>query len=431
MGISRSGISRLGISRDGISRGGVSNIHIPANALVYYNYGLASPILAITEQVGKTDQLSTTRASNSNPIQLDGSVTTVGTNTAALVTGDGVLIQGESDNEIIQSSAYDVAAWLPLGVVNTDNALSFNGYNFSNTKVDTSTGTHRFHVTCVLSSITESTQYHIVKKSTARYIFVSAWRGGADRYGAIYDLDTLTVTATTQAGTLTDIFTEAVDLGGGVILLSMTVKFASSFSYYAMLGLSEVASPTFDGSGFFGFTGDGSLDVYVAHTQVEKSLFRSSPIYTTGSAATRAADDSTISTDDFLETDFIIEGSFVYRGTNGAFPRVFSSGPSEFGDNILLEFTKSINRLTFVNRSPPLDVILGDIPLVEGTTYNFAIEMDSVNGCTISANGSTSSTNASFTSVSWNASTLRLLRGINSGANDNNGVFKTFTMKPL
>lgn len=70
-------------------------VSIPDGALAFYNFAIST-----LEQVRKQAELLTLRASNSNPEQLDGSVTTVGTNTAALVIGDGDLIQGEATDNI-------------------------------------------------------------------------------------------------------------------------------------------------------------------------------------------------------------------------------------------------------------------------------------------------------------------------------------------
>jgi len=175
MGISRSGISRFGISRDGISTPRISPVRYPNGAIVYYDFTKNTPVESILEQVERDASLLTLRASNSNPTQLNGSVTTVGTNTAALVTGDGVLIQGPATN-LSTDDPVDATAWAKSGAANpvsTTEPSPFPGVNYTKVEMTASTDFNFVNTFFAVVSGQTYTQTYAVKKQPTRFMQIA------------------------------------------------------------------------------------------------------------------------------------------------------------------------------------------------------------------------------------------------------------------
>lgn len=301
MGISRSGISRSGISRDGVSVSSLSPVSYPGGSLAFYDFSKNTPSEAIIEQVGRASSLSTVRASDSNVIQLDGSLSNYGSNIAAMVLGNGDLIQPASTNFILESSDFDNATWTELGVVNVDGAITSNGYTFAEITNDTSLSRHAFQTTAAIASSSNSTIYQIIKRGTSQYVYMFSFISAGVHKTTVFDLDAVTVSASNSAGALTNESESITELAPDLFLIKQSFTPPSSASIIPGIGISDVAVPTFNAFGLLDYTGLGTETMYIAHSQMEKSIYSSSPIITTGASAARVDDDSSIVTTNWVD----------------------------------------------------------------------------------------------------------------------------------
>ena len=272
----------------------------------------------------------------------------------------GVLIEGAATQQLIYSSDYTGSDWVKAGVDLTADDSTGLGLDFTKVAQDSSTGRHSLYSATSnnISGTTETTDYFIIDRGTARYVALTSF-SASGYLASVIDLETLTVTATGDTNAGASGSTDLVNLTGDYYLLALTVDGAQSSNNQFMMSHSDSGTPTLDSAGIPTFTGDGSTYFSVGHAQVEKSLYRSSPIFSSGIKEPRAADDSSIST--FLNKGVLLTPNVVLGDyTTGNFDKGVGT---------------TINTMTFYGSPSPN----------EGTFYG-AMVADFV-GAIISSNG--------------------------------------------
>lgn len=272
----------------------------PFNALYYFD--ALDTEDAITDHISWQFELLTERASNSNVEQTsDGSIITYAQGVAGLDVGFGDLIQGDATNLITFSQDFTDASWQTsvtrIEVVTSTEVApdELTTFDVMQTLADAGINFVRQSFTIAADGVFSV----FVKKKNYQYVSIG-FLGSQN----IFDFDQGIFTVNTENAT-------AVQVGDGW-RLSANINFANQLRF-ATIGIPQDAttlswaSAPPAGLGVFIWQGDF----------LDGPDFTSSPIYTSGSSATRIADNSTITT--LLEKGLLLD-----KGGNGGVVCVLS-----------------------------------------------------------------------------------------------------------
>lgn len=201
----------------------------------------------------------------------------------ARITDKGLLVEEARTNLLINSA--------PTGANWTRTGCSFGGASvtdpFGNSVqkliADASTGNHQL-ITVASLSVTSGQQYTVwaFAKQADHSIFELQLNSGGTNFGAAvnvrYDFTSGTMSAIGAAVASS----KMTAMGNGWWLCSLTTVAAIATGACPVLVQLAVGSES--------FTGDGASGTYFSHIQAEAGTFATSPILTTGAAATRALD---------------------------------------------------------------------------------------------------------------------------------------------
>ena len=217
------------------------------------------------------------------------------------VTGEslGLLVEEQRTNLLTYSEDFDNASWSKNNVTVTANTIVAPDGSLTSDKVIANVGIN-FHSVIQNPSITPSTVYTLscfLKRGEYQYGFL--YSDGATK-GAIFDLDSLTVT-----GSILGVPTSStiVDAGNGWARCSIT--FTSGVSTFSNTWVGPTSSPT-----SANIAGDGYSGIYIWGAQLEAGAFPTSYIKTEASQVTRSADSASITGANFSDWYRQDEGSF-------------------------------------------------------------------------------------------------------------------------
>lgn len=399
----------LGIN--GLSGVLVNNaIPIPAGALVFYDFSQIGQTEAITELVNRQSELITVRAGNVNAEQtISGTVVTYGSGEAALDIGTGDLIQGAATNLVVNSRlagggaaptswSQPVATGTSVSVVSS-RISSINAYQQSAVS-------QRPFITQVSSTLSANTtyQFHIELESLS---------------GVLQARDLINA-VNVPAGTVLSFPSCEANPGGGGTSVVTTGQLCMQLAISATAGSADLRAG-------IGCNGNATGSVVFSSPQPEVGLI-SSFIITDGAAATRIADDSTISVDNFPATNFTLTFVFIFLGSNEANFRAFDHTLSTsqirfFRDTVA-------NRWVFRQDPAGAEIANGPVDTLNiGDVVTAEINVTS-SGTTVTINSVSGALGASLTSVNWgeSTSTLRLASDV-SGGRAMNATIKSFLIK--
>jgi hypothetical protein len=248
--------------------------------------------------IAPTSVLSISRASVGYAQNADGTLKSFGTGTLR-ITDLGLLVEDARTNAKIYSQDITQAGAYALDNLTVgSNTTAPDGTNTAQQVTEnSSTGNHRVH-----GAVSTAVATGVITAS----VFIKNGATNGRRYVCVCLNDTnsmgQTVVCDLVAGTITE--TGAWDsppsptwhitsLANGWFRVDISFTYSFLFADLQVFGATS-ATPTLDSFGTFSYTGDGVSNFYVWGQQVEAGVFPSSYIPTTTTAATRAAENITI-----------------------------------------------------------------------------------------------------------------------------------------
>lgn len=288
------------------------------------------PSLSLDFRSALPADVTFTRASAGYYTNSDGTLTAFSSGVAR--TGDrGLLIEEARTNLLLRSQEFDNAAWTKAAASISANATAAPDGTTTADKLveDNTTAIHQVRQPITPSASTTYVFTAFAKAAERSSINLYLSGGGASDVTARFDLS--------GAGTVTGTGTiDALDDGWYRCSISVTTASTASLLGYVLLS---------DGSSF-NYAGDGSSGAYIWQADLQVDAFPTSPITTTSSTVTRAADVATITGVDSAPWFNASEGTVV-EGFN--LPVVIGTRPVlEVNDGT------SNNRFTFQSESGTL-----------------------------------------------------------------------------
>lgn len=149
----------------------------PVGALAYYVYTQIDLERAITDIITPANKTLTTRATNVNIIQQDGTVVTYDPNVAAINVEVGMVVAGEAATDIPFSEDFENSDWIKQGLTPTDNDLIGPDGGVSGTKFLLSNTDNRYRIYDGVPAIAGETAEFLffVKAGSAEVTLVSLY----------------------------------------------------------------------------------------------------------------------------------------------------------------------------------------------------------------------------------------------------------------
>ena len=300
MTIGRIGIGRSGIGSSGIGVSGIPPVVIPSGARDFYDFSQLNANAAVLELVGKVNTLSTVRASNKNVIKLNGSSITYGSNVAGLISGDGLLGEGSATAENNDSDIVN-GGWGDQGVTSLGSQLVKNGYTFGRLDEDTSNGRHSQFI-AYTPAIGDATAQMIISRGTSQFGYLGvAQNGGIGSITIIFDMDAVTVTQINEGSDRKHISSFIKEISTDIFHVSLSHTDTTGGSpSFLVAGMSNSGVPVKDASFIPVYTGTDKT-MFFAKRMITLKEFPNSFILTSSAPATRAADDLSISTSNWVD----------------------------------------------------------------------------------------------------------------------------------
>jgi hypothetical protein len=233
----------------------------------------------------------------------------------------GLEIEEQRTNVIIYSANPSNAAWVKSGATITSLTVVAPDGTLSGAKSveDTEFRTHGIYQSITLSASTTYTWSIYLKKAERTRIQFYAQTSTVE--GAIFDLATGTI-SDISAGVSASMYSVGNDWYRCSLTRITTVSDSGGFLNIFSIQGSSGSTSTYTGNGFSGF--------YVWGAQIEVGAFATSYIPTTTAAATRAADDASMTGTNFSSWFQQQQGS-LYIESN--FPRVGTRTPAQFASS--------------------------------------------------------------------------------------------------
>jgi len=257
-------------------------------------------------------------------------------------------------NLLTYSEQFDNAAWTKeLGSISANGATAPDGTMTADVFTESATnGIHGFRntsaVTVALASVVTGSIF--IKKGTSRYCFIAVSSG--DNYiSAVIDLDTATITSTSDVGLICGVSS----IGSGIVRAYVKRTQVTTTNCYIFVGTSDSASPTFS-SGRPSFTSAGAGTAIFWGAQLELSASASSYIPTAAAAVTRQPDVLTASSISWYRQD---EGTVLFEGIASYFTAslmgtfAFSAGNDT---NRITQYLDGIGRIVALNTTAGVNV---------------------------------------------------------------------------
>lgn len=221
----------------------------------------------------------------------------------------GLLIEESRSNLLTGSEDFGPSYWVPLNSVSTSlNAIvSPDGNTTADKFIENTNTTHK--VLARNFTLTASTTYTyslFVKVAERNALMIHVRKSDySDRFGASFNLSTQVVTTETS--------------GLGVLNSTDIKKYPNDWYRISITGnigtnTSAVVTMYLIGSGSafdIGYTGDGTSGLYIWGAQLEQGAFPTSYIPTSGSTATRTADNASMVGENFSSWYNQTEGTFL------------------------------------------------------------------------------------------------------------------------
>jgi len=246
----------------------------------------------------------------------------------------GLLIEEQRSNVAPYSADLgNASAWTQASLTVISNANIAPDGSLSATRLVATTGNfdHDLYRGFSLSSVPYTLS--VYAKYSGAHLALSA--GVSNPWaGCIFDLQN-GVAKTPQGNGMT--CTASIQsVGNGWYRCSITFTATSSYAMYTIISTTNDVNATMGGYGFIAYAGDGWSGIQVWGAQLEAGAFASSYIPTTGSAATRTADDAIMTGNNFnswfqpQQGSLYIESSYLKSGTRGLF-QIGSSIENRYG----------------------------------------------------------------------------------------------------
>ena len=270
----------------------------PADGVLSLDFTSGGATQAITDQVTGFVRVQTDCASSRNIIQQDGSVEAFPANVAAFNRGVGMVVEDEATNYIPYSNDYTQRTTSRITTtLGSGDPLGIG--SFYEIRETTDNGNHFTRTTTSTASTTDDhCAWIIAEYKDRQYITLtdtlSIFRG------ACFDLQNGTVASEGSSAT-----------GSGIIELQSNiylcyVNFIPSAANVTVVSYLR----TTVGTGSQNYIGDTSKGVDLYHSQIEVGNYPTSLIYTSGTAATRAACNSTVATSTaFVDPNAALSGT--------------------------------------------------------------------------------------------------------------------------
>ena len=230
------------------------------------------------------------------PADDTGIVTTVGTQALSSIP---TRMEPAADNLLTHSQDLTDADWVVTAAdtqITANQAIAPDGTATAEKVADTAVVNvpRNFFQNAGNSSNSSHTASIFAKNGDRRYAWVQATgQSGASltRHTAVFDLETGLLVDTYQVNSPTSIDEKIEPAGNGYFRISATCDHDGSSAVYAIYGLSDSATPSYDATtGYPRYTGDGSF-IYFWQADLVASSVLSSPIKTESTTASRAVDE--------------------------------------------------------------------------------------------------------------------------------------------
>jgi hypothetical protein len=216
--------------------------------------------------------------------------------TATGTTPKGLLIEEQRTNLVTYSEQFDNVAWTKNASSIDSNALVAPDGNLTADKFVEGTTADAIAIARTGLSFTAANTLSVYAKAGEdRYVFARLFASVGNVGVVVFDLQTGTITQTTNQGVVT--------ASGSITLVGngwyrLAVVASSSGIAIGIVGfiLSKTGTPTISTGGVLStpYTGDGTSGIYVWGAQLEAGAFATSYIPTVASQVTRAADNASM-----------------------------------------------------------------------------------------------------------------------------------------
>ncbi len=336
-----------------------------ASLLTTPNAYKASTIYSIIPTDASGD-LDFSRASTATRVNADGEIEEVASNVPRMDYTNGcpqILLEPQRTNLVTYSEDLSDASWSKLEVsITADATTAPNGTTTADEIVeDSDNNCHLAYPTGGISGTANPfTASIFIKKNTRRYVFVQiATDGASKRQTIVVDLDNGDITDTESNGTPIGASYSVEDYGNGWYRAIITATNTSGV-VYLVCGLSDSATPTYNGTSQPTYQGDGTSSSYFWGAMVEQGSYATSYIKTEGATATR-----------LLETSSTSGLSSVIGQTEGVLYMDFIPNYLVGHTNMMQLINNSANRLAFYFDETTLTFgsVLGGVGSDAPTTY--------------------------------------------------------------
>ena len=217
-----------------------------------------------------------------------------------------------------------------------------------------------------------------LKQGTARYVQLQlADDGAAKKYGAILDTQTGSVTTTNSTGSPSGTSNAVENYGNGWYRFTVTMTLTAGAACYAIIGISNSGTPSYDSNGNPSFTAAGTETIHVWGTQLEVGAFSTSYIPNTSSGTTsRGSEYADLTGTNFSSWFTSAQGAFYieaesYKPSYNATAMFVHQGSGSDNSGILVAM-HDLSQVIWFNSSGGLVADLDHGSTAASTYYKYA-----------------------------------------------------------